>query len=196
MISGLKKFACLCFCEIIKQLKYLFSYVCLFMAGPRCLAATVSATNYLLVPRDGVTTVVVEPLHMSNQLLIKLTCIVFRCCVLLRRTLFCTFQRPQYQNRANFALLIVICHPHLVGDNRKDRTDDIRPMCLGVVVPPFLYALHYALQYALQHILVVPCTTSGPAFSLISTQKEGVQAFDGRYLSIVHIPANQTTLCM
>ena len=81
-------------------------------------------------------------------------------------------------------------------------------MCLGVVVPPFLYALHYtlqyalhyalhyALQYALQYFLVVPCTTSGPAFSLISTQKEGVQAFDGRYLSIVHIPANQTTLCM
>ena len=57
------------------------------MAGPRCLAATVSATNYLLVPRDGVTTVVVEPLHMSNQLLIKLTSIVFMCCVLLRRTL-------------------------------------------------------------------------------------------------------------
>ena len=83
-----------------------------------------------------------------------------------------------------FALLIVTCHQHLVGDNPKDRTDDIRPMCLGVVVPPFLYALqyalHYALQYALQHILVVPCTTSGPAFSLISTQKEGVQAFDGR----------------
>ena len=57
------------------------------MAGPRCLAATVSATNYLLVPRDGVTTVVVEPLHISNQLLIKLTSIVFMCCVLLGRTL-------------------------------------------------------------------------------------------------------------
>lgn len=42
------------------------------MAGPRCLAATVSATNYLLVPRDGVTTVVVKPLHIFNQLLIKL----------------------------------------------------------------------------------------------------------------------------
>ena len=37
----------------------------------------------------------------------------------------------------------------------------------------------HALQYALQHFLVVPCTTSGPAFSLISTQKEGVRAFDG-----------------
>ena len=57
------------------------------MAGPRCLAATVSATNYLLVPRDGVTTAVVEPLHMSNQLLIKLTSIVFMWCVLLGRTL-------------------------------------------------------------------------------------------------------------
>ena len=57
------------------------------MAGPRCLAATVSATNYLLVPRDGVTTVVVEPLLMSNQLLIKLTSIVFMCCVLLGSTL-------------------------------------------------------------------------------------------------------------
>ena len=123
-------------------------------------------------------------------------------------TISCTFQRPRCQNRANFALLIVMCHQHLVGNNRKDRTNDICPMCLGVVVPPFLYALHYALQYALQytlqyalqyalqHFLVVPCTTSGPAFSLISTQKEGVQAFDGRYLSIVHIPANQTTLCM
>ena len=190
MISGLKKFACLCFCEIIKQLKYLFSYVCLFLAGPRCLAATVSATNYLLVPRDGVTTVVVEPLHMSNQLLIKLTSIVFMCCVLLGRTL----SAVHFNDHDVIIVQIVTCHQHLVGDNPKDRTDDIRPMCLGVVVPPFLYALHYALQYALQHILVVPCTTSGPAFSLISTQKEGVQAFDGRYLSIVHIPANQTTL--
>ena len=85
----LTKFACLRFCEIIKRLKHLFSYyVGLFMAGPRCLAATVSATNYLLVPRDGVTTAVVEPLHISDQLLIKLTCVVFRCRVLLGRTLF------------------------------------------------------------------------------------------------------------
>ena len=79
----------------------------------------------------------------------------------------------------HFALLVVMCQQHLVGDNQKDRTNDICPMCLGVVVSPFLYALHYALQYALQHFLVVPCTTSGPAFSLISTQKEGVRAFDG-----------------
>ena len=156
----------------------IFVFLCLFVSGGTAMSGRNGVSNQLLVGPKGrsnhscgwTLTHVQSTFNQIDQY----------CFYVLRVTsahiISCTFQRPRCQNRANFALLIVTCHQHLVGDNPKDRTDDIRPMCLGVVVPPFLFALHYALQ----HFLVVPCTTSGPAFSLISTQKEGVQAFDGR----------------
>ena len=55
-----------CSSNLVAALKKTRTVVNLVLAGPRCLVAAVTANNYLLVPRDDVTTIGVEP----NQLFI------------------------------------------------------------------------------------------------------------------------------
>ena len=194
VISGLKKCACLCFCEIIKRLKHLFSYhVGLFMAGQRCLAATVSASDYLLVPRDGVATAVVEPLHISDQLLIKLTCSVL-VTLLLGRTLFNDHDVIILQTlycwllRAINTLLAII----------KKIVPMIFVQCVLVLLCHPFY-MPCTLPYNM------PCNTSlwFPALHRVRLshwfrrkRRESGRSMVALYLGFVHIPANQTTLCI
>ena len=137
-----------------KKVQTFVFLLCLFVSGGTAMSGRNGVSSQLLVGPKGRSN------HSCGWTLTHVQSIFNQidqyCFYVLRVTwahiISCTFQRPRCQNRANFALLIVICHPHLVGDNRKDRTDDIRPMCLGVVVPPFY--MPYTMPYNM------PCNTS------------------------------------